>query len=83
MTEEEVRSIVLKSLKRIAPEANLTELLPSADIREALDIDSMDFNKFTLLLYEAVGIEIAERDYPEFFTVEGCVHEILARGAKR
>jgi acyl carrier protein len=79
MTEQEIRIVVLDALKRVAPEARLEELRSNADIRDELDIDSMDFNKFVLLLHEALGLEIGEKDYPKLFTLDGCVRELEVR----
>lgn len=79
MTQEDLRAVVLKSLSRVAPEADLTKLRPDADIRDALDIDSMDMNRFVLGLHESLGVDIAEKDYPKYVTVAGAVRELLAR----
>lgn len=79
MTEPEIRTVVLRALKQVAPEANLDELRPNADVRDELDVDSMDFNKFVLLLHDALGVDVAEKDYPKFFTVDGSVRELTAR----
>ena len=79
MTEPEIRTTVLAQLKQIAPEANYAELPGDADLREELDIDSMDFNKFVLLLHGALGVDVAEKDYPKLFTLNGCVRELAAR----
>jgi len=79
MTDAEIRSTVLRALKRIAPEANLDELGGKEDVHDALDIDSMDFNTFVLALHDALHVDIAEKDYPRFFTLDGCVAELGAR----
>ena len=34
------------------------------DLREALDLDSMDFLNFVIALHEQTGIDIPEADYP-------------------
>ncbi len=79
MTEEEIRAAVLKALGRVAPEGDLAKLPPDADIRDALDIDSMDVNRFLLMLHDALGVEIAEKDYPKYVTIAGAVRELSAR----
>jgi len=43
MTENEVREHIFKILHRIAPEADLDQLDPNQNLREALDMDSFDF----------------------------------------
>jgi acyl carrier protein len=79
MTNEDIKAAVLECLHRVAPEADLTALTGSADLRETLDIDSMDFNKFVLGLYESLKVDVPEKDYPKLFTLDGCVRELGAR----
>lgn len=82
MTDDEIRASVLRALRRIAPESDPGTVPPDDDLREALDIDSMDFNTFVLSLHDAFGVDIAEKDYPKLFTLNGCVAELRARLAK-
>ena len=79
MTTEEIRSAVLKALAGVAPEADLEHLGPNEDLRDALDIDSMDVNRFVLALHQALGVEIAEKDYPKLLTLAGAVRELGER----
>jgi acyl carrier protein len=79
MTNQELRAKVLECLRRVAPEADLSTLAGNADLRETLDIDSMDFNKFVLGLYEALKVDVPEKDYPKLFTLDGCLKELGAR----
>jgi acyl carrier protein len=48
-------------------------LAPDAELREELEIDSIDVLNLAIALHEATGIDIPERDYAELAT--------LARGA--
>jgi acyl carrier protein len=70
MTEAELRQVVLETLGDIAPEADLAALPPGKDLREELDIDSMDFLNFVIALHEKLGIDIPEADYPQLFTLD-------------
>jgi acyl carrier protein len=79
MTDQDIRAAVLRALKRVAPEADLARLGPDEDLRDALDIDSMDFNGFVLGLHDALNVDILERDYPKFYTLNGCVRELGTR----
>jgi acyl carrier protein len=78
MTRDDIRAAVLRALGSIAPEADLCRLPPDADLRDTLDIDSMDFLNFAIALHGALGVEIPERDYPKLATLAGSV-EYLAR----
>jgi len=43
---------------------------PTADLREALDIDSMDFLNFITAIHHRLGIDISEIDYPKLVTLD-------------
>lgn len=73
MTEAEIKSLVLDILGGIAPEADLTALAGDADMREELDLDSMDFMNFVVALNERSGIDIPEADYGELRTFDGTI----------
>jgi acyl carrier protein len=71
VTRESIREALIAALAMIAPEADASSLPPEADIREELDIDSMDFLRFITLLHQQLGVEIPEADYPKLFTLHG------------
>jgi acyl carrier protein len=73
LTEADVRKLALDILSDIAPETDPTAIGGGEDIREALDIDSMDFLNFVVALHQRTGIEIPEADYPKLFTLDGLV----------
>ena len=68
-----IREVVLSILGGIAPEVDLSRLRPDADLREELDIDSMDFLRFVVGLSERLGVEVPEVDYPRIRTLDGCL----------
>lgn len=70
MNETEARDLILGVIRRIAPEADLAMLEPDVELREQLDIDSMDFLNVIMGIHEATGIDIPEPDYEEFETLE-------------
>lgn len=79
MTEADVRSVVLDELSNIAPEADMDAIDPDADLREALDIDSMDFLNFVTALHHRLGVDIPETDYPKLFTLAKATSYLDAR----
>jgi acyl carrier protein len=79
MTEAELRQTVLDTLGDIAPEADLAALPPGKDLREELDIDSMDFLNFVIALHEKLGVDIPEADHPRLITLNGAVGYLAAR----
>ena len=72
------RSAVIASLAVIAPEADFDQLPADADLRDELDLDSMDFLNFVIELHERTGIEVPERDYPQVLTLDACVRYLDA-----
>jgi acyl carrier protein len=79
MTESELRGVVLEVLGEVAPEADLERLDPAADLRDELEIDSIDFLNFVIGVHERTGIEIPEADYGKLSTLDACVSYLLAR----
>ena len=73
MTDDEIRAAVIAELGNIAPETDAGTIDPDADVREALDIDSLDFLNFLAALHKRLGINVPERDYAKLLTVNGAV----------
>lgn len=69
MNTDEIRAVIIAELGNVAPEMDVSALKPDVDLREALDIDSMDFLNFISALHQRLGIDIPERDYPKLFTL--------------
>lgn len=70
---DEIRTIFLTSLHRIAPEIDLQTISPDTLLREAYEIDSMDFFRFIVLLHEQLNIDIPEKDYVKLATLQSSV----------
>jgi acyl carrier protein len=75
----EARSLIAEILGGIAPEADLATVGGDEDLREALDLDSMDFMNFVVALHERTGIDIPEADYPKLRTLDGAIAYFAAR----
>lgn len=71
MNALEIRHLAAQVLAGIAPEADLSTVGDSEDLREVLDLDSMDFLNFIIGLGQGSGIYIPEADYPRLFTLGG------------
>lgn len=76
MNKDEIRAVIITELGNIAPDMDVTALKPDADLREALDIDSMDFLNFISALHQRLGVDIPERDYPKLFTLVDAISYI-------
>lgn len=73
MNEQEIRRTAAEVLAGIAPEADLSKLADDTDLRDALDLDSMDFLNFVIGLGQRSGLDIPEADTPRLHTMRGLV----------
>lgn len=73
MTNEEIKSAVIRILTTIAPEARGLALIPTVNLRDQLDLDSMDVLNFVIALDGELGVAIPESDYGKLTTLDGIV----------
>jgi acyl carrier protein len=83
MTSPEIKESVLGVLHGIAPEVDPASIAPEANLRDQLDLDSIDYLHFVLGLAEALGVAIPEADYTQVATLDGCIAYLGAHGATR
>lgn len=83
MRREDVVPTVRAILHTIAPEVDLAAIRTDADLREELDIDSMDFLRFVVQLHERLGVDVPEADYPSIRTLDNCVAYLVAHASER
>jgi len=83
MNDLDIRKVIKEELNNIAPEIDLAGIDPAADLRESLDIDSMDFLNFITAIHHRLGVEIPELDYPKLVTLDGAVAYIAAKLGSR
>jgi acyl carrier protein len=79
MTRDDVTAVLIDELDRIAPEIDATRIDPDADLREELDIDSMDFLNLVAALHERLDLDIPEIDYPKLATLGHAVDYLAQR----
>ena len=73
MNQTEAKYLIIDVLAGIAPEADFAALPGKAQLRDELDLDSMDFLNFIAALHERAKIDIPEVDYPRLATLDGAV----------
>lgn len=71
MDDAQARSLAAEVLAGIAPEADLATVGEDEDLREALDLDSMDFMNFVVALSQRCAANIPEADTPRLRTLRG------------
>lgn len=79
MTEPAIRQAIEDSLRGVAPEADLQQIPPDANLREALDIDSFDFLNLLIGLHTRLGVEIPESDYGKLTTLSDLIRYLLLK----
>jgi len=79
MTRDDINAVLIDELGRIAPEADAINLDPDADLREELDIDSMDFLNLVTALTQRLAIDIPEIDYPKLATLGHALDYLMQR----
>ena len=73
MTPNEIRGEVLDILADIAPDEDLSALKDDLNLRDQIDLDSMDFLDIVMELRKRFDIEVPEKDYPELASLASCV----------
>lgn len=79
MNDLELRNTIIGIIGSIAPDADLDALGPREDLRDAIDIDSMDFLNILVAIHDKTGVEVPERDYPEVTTLDALVAYVRER----
>jgi acyl carrier protein len=64
----------------IAPEVEFGEVDPKEDVREAFEIDSMDFLNLVTALSKRLGVPIPEADYPQLMTLGDAADYLAQKG---
>ena len=77
-SRDEVRAAALAVLGGIAPEADLATLRPDANLRRALDLDSVDFQNFLIGLTKALGVDVPDREAASLTTLVACMDRLAA-----
>lgn len=76
---EQIEAVVFAALRRIAPEVEPSDLDPALELRDQIDIDSMDFLNLVIAVHRETGVDIPEADYPKLVTLGGFVDYLEAR----
>jgi len=69
MTDDEIKVLVLRELGNIAPEIDPAQIDPGINLRDQVDLDSMNVLDLMIAIHTATGVEIPEADYPKILTL--------------
>lgn len=73
MTGEDVRAAIIDILVDIAPDEDVSSINDQDNLRDQIDLDSMDFLDIVMELRKRFNIEVPEQDYGHLATMAGCV----------
>ncbi|MCJ2377569.1 phosphopantetheine-binding protein [Vibrio sp. ZSDZ34] len=79
MDREQLHKLVISQLIDIAPELDGEVLTEDEDMRDAFDLDSMDFLNLVTAVSKQTGINIPEVDYPKVLTIDNMLGYLLNR----
>ncbi len=71
MTPEQIKTVLEEELLELAPEADLDDLDTEEDMREELDLDSMDFLRLTLAVSKRLQVSIPDSELANIVTFNG------------
>ncbi|MFQ5646901.1 MAG: acyl carrier protein [bacterium] len=73
MTREEIKQAILDIITDIAPDEDLSALEDFPEIREQIELDSMDFLDIVMELRKRYKVEVPEEDYPQLASINSCM----------
>ena len=79
MTIEEIKNVVLEIIKDIDEDADVENLNLDLELRDQLDLDSMDFLDIVMELRKRYKLQIPEADYPHLATLQSCITYLQPR----
>ena len=78
MNVQNLRSQLISTLQQIAPEIEECEIEDLEDLQESFDLDSVDIMNYIIKIQEALSIEIPNKEYRTFLTIDGALIYISA-----
>lgn len=79
MNTAELRAMIVEEIGNVAPEVDAACVNDSADLREALDLDSMDIFNVVVALSQRLSIDIPDADVPRLTTLGGAITYLTER----
>ncbi len=79
MSESDLRQVIIEEIGNIAPEADAAAVPDEVDLREALDLDSMDIFNLVIALAQRFAIDIPDADAPRLITLGGGISYLKER----
>jgi acyl carrier protein len=81
MNSEELRSVLQETLSTVVPDIDWPTVDDHTDLRDQIDIDSMDMLNWVIALHQRLGVDIPEVDVPRLVTLDGAVRYLATKVA--
>jgi acyl carrier protein len=79
MTQDEIRETVMRLLAEIAPEIDPAAVKHDVELRDQLDLDSMDWLNFIIAIDQEFQVGIPEADYQQLVSIDAFVEYLSGR----
>ncbi|GAA5215211.1 acyl carrier protein [Corallincola platygyrae] len=76
-----LREMIIEELINIAPDVEADEVPDDEDLRDALDLDSMDFMRLVAAVHKRTGLEIPEADYRKVLELDQMLDYLVAKAS--
>jgi acyl carrier protein len=76
---QSIKDLVCKLILDIAPEADMQNLDPNEELREELDLDSMDFMNLLDSIAKETAVNVPEGDYSKVNSLQLLTDYIASR----
>lgn len=73
MTRDNIKNLIIEIIQDIDEDASTDNLDPDGQLRDQLDLDSMDFLDIVMELRKRYKLQIPEEEYPQLATLNSCV----------
>jgi len=81
MTPDQAETAITEALGQVTPGSDIDALPADADLRDTLELDSLDFLRFVEILSERTAERIDEDDYPQLATIASAIKFLTGRSA--
>lgn len=78
MNHEQARAIIIEEIEAIAPDVAPVSIGDEEDVREALDLDSMDIFNLIAALHQRLEIDIPDAEAAQFVTIGSAAQWLAA-----
>jgi acyl carrier protein len=79
VSDDELKALILREVGNIAPETDLERVDPSSNLREQVDLDSMDMLNLLIAIHQATGVDIPEADYAKMASIDDAITYLRTR----